>query len=355
MTIDELIVRLRIEEDNKTAQKSARVEPMAKANMVELGQSSKGGHKGKGKMDKGKGKVNLGPKKEVVKKKPQSSNFQGVCYNCKENGHRANQCKKPKRERAHMVDENGEPLVAMITELSAMIEEINLVGDKPQGWFNDTGATRHAVIRCNVLIVGDKLTGKTTFNEHISCDDNYVVSGGYTSAVTRLKTSIGQVSLYTYDVDVIPHEFDIRYIPDNFFVGLPVDIAIIMCDTTKRSTYIGIHYWRNAIKERSPNCPIVVCGNKVDQPRYCPASDMRSMISPQPYFEISAEANYNLQKILLRLIRIHRGDNTIEFVEAPRLGLPPEPGVVVNTELQARHEAEYEASVAREAARRHGL
>ncbi|XP_076914229.1 uncharacterized protein LOC143573157 [Bidens hawaiensis] len=117
-------------EDNKTAQKSARVEPMAKANMAELGQSSRGGgHKGKGKMNKGK--VNLGPKKEVVKKKPQSSNFQGVCYNCNENGHRANQCKKPKRERAHMVDENGEPLVAMITELSAMIDEINLVGDKP--------------------------------------------------------------------------------------------------------------------------------------------------------------------------------------------------------------------------------
>ncbi|XP_076930575.1 putative serine/threonine-protein kinase PBL9 [Bidens hawaiensis] len=91
-------------------------------------------------MDKGKGKVNLGPKKEVVKKKPQSSNFQGVCYNCNENGHRANQCKKPKRERAHMVDENGESLVAMITELSEIIEEINIVGDKTQGWFIDTAS-----------------------------------------------------------------------------------------------------------------------------------------------------------------------------------------------------------------------
>lgn len=110
-------------------------------------------------MDKRKGKVNLGPKKEVVKKKPQYSNFQGVCYNCNENGHRANQCKNPKRERAHMVDENGEPLVAMITELSAMIEEINLVGDKPQGWFIDTGATRH--------VCGDK-TLFSTFKEAAS-------------------------------------------------------------------------------------------------------------------------------------------------------------------------------------------
>ncbi|XP_076934085.1 uncharacterized protein LOC143600221, partial [Bidens hawaiensis] len=119
----------------------------------------KGGHKGKGKMNKGKGKVNLGLKKEVVKKKPQSSNFQGVCYNCNENGHHANQCKKPKRERVHMVDENGEPLVAMITELSAVIEEINLVGDKLQGWFIDTGATRH--------VCGDK-TLFSTFKEAAS-------------------------------------------------------------------------------------------------------------------------------------------------------------------------------------------
>ncbi|XP_076918212.1 uncharacterized protein LOC143578550 [Bidens hawaiensis] len=65
----------------------------------------------------------------------------------------------PKRERAHMADENGEPLVAMITELSAMIEKINLVGDKPQGWFIDTGATRH--------VCGDK-TLFSTFKEAAS-------------------------------------------------------------------------------------------------------------------------------------------------------------------------------------------
>ncbi len=42
-----------------------------------------------------------------------------------------------------MVDEDGMPLVAMITEQSALVEEVNMVGGNPQGWFVDTGATRH--------------------------------------------------------------------------------------------------------------------------------------------------------------------------------------------------------------------
>ncbi|XP_076954573.1 uncharacterized protein LOC143629096 [Bidens hawaiensis] len=106
MTIDDLIVRLRIEEDNKRAQKGSLVDVSAKANLVEYGKSSKGGNKGKGKGNKGK-------------------------------------CKKLKRERAHLVEEDGTPLVAMVTEEAAFVEEVNVVGDAPKGWYVDTGATRH--------------------------------------------------------------------------------------------------------------------------------------------------------------------------------------------------------------------
>ncbi|MFS7972444.1 putative transcription factor interactor and regulator CCHC(Zn) family [Helianthus anomalus] len=124
MTIEDLIVRLRIEEDNRIAQKGSLAQTSASANLVEHGQSSKGA-KGKGKKDKGKAKAsNLGPKKGVVKKKPQT--FQGTCYNCDEPGHRANQCKKPKRECAHMVDEDGMSLVAMISDKTAMLDEVNV-------------------------------------------------------------------------------------------------------------------------------------------------------------------------------------------------------------------------------------
>ncbi|XP_035843693.1 uncharacterized protein LOC118490277 [Helianthus annuus] len=103
MTIEDLIVRLWIEEDNRIAQKGSLVQTSASANLVEHGQSSKG-NKGKGKKDKEK---------------------------------------KPKHERAHMVDEDEMPLVAIISDKTAMLDEVNAVTNTPKGWWVDTGATRH--------------------------------------------------------------------------------------------------------------------------------------------------------------------------------------------------------------------
>ncbi|KAD2805289.1 hypothetical protein E3N88_38666 [Mikania micrantha] len=86
--------------------------------MVEHGQSSRGykkkiyNYEGKG---KGKSKiVDLGPKKGGVKK----------------------------QDRAHII-EDGMPLVAMISNLTAVMEEVNSVTNNTNEWWVDTGATRH--------------------------------------------------------------------------------------------------------------------------------------------------------------------------------------------------------------------
>ena len=84
--------------------------------------------------------VDLGPRKGGVKKKFVS--FKGKCYNCNQAGHKADQCKEPKRDKAMMVDDDG-PLVAMVSDLTAMMEEVHLVSSDPKGWWVDTRATRH--------------------------------------------------------------------------------------------------------------------------------------------------------------------------------------------------------------------
>ncbi|GJS30981.1 pol polyprotein [Tanacetum coccineum] len=90
---------------------------------------------------RGKGKSEyLAPKAGIVKQK-----FQGTCYNCDQPGHRTANCKIPKRvnpRQANMVDENVD-MIAMVSDVCAMISEVNLVGTNNSGWWIDTGATRH--------------------------------------------------------------------------------------------------------------------------------------------------------------------------------------------------------------------
>lgn len=146
MSVEDLVVRLRIEEDNKLAQKNTYTPDSAKANLVEHASSSsksrvKGKGKGKGKNDKkGKGKSEyLAPKAAIVKQQ-----FQGVCFNCDQPGHRAANCKMPKRvtpREANMV--NDVDMIAMVSDVIAMISEVNLVGSNNREWWVDTGATRH--------------------------------------------------------------------------------------------------------------------------------------------------------------------------------------------------------------------
>ncbi|XP_073290465.1 uncharacterized protein [Primulina huaijiensis] len=131
MNVEELIVRLRIEEDNKSSERRLFSPVAAKANVVEHGQSSK-----KRTFSSSK-RLNLRPKGGISKKK-----FSEKCYNCDGMGHKASECKKPNRNREVNVVENIAQEVSNMN-LCAVISEVNLVGSNPREWWIDTGATRH--------------------------------------------------------------------------------------------------------------------------------------------------------------------------------------------------------------------
>nr|XP_016502563.1 PREDICTED: uncharacterized protein LOC107820737 [Nicotiana tabacum] len=112
MMLEDLIVRLRIEEDNKAAEKKSRENStIMGTNIVEEASTSK------------KRKKSSGPKNYPRKKK-----FKGNCHNYGNVGHKAAECRAQKKDKkksqANMIEKNDE-----IEDLCAMISECNLVGN----------------------------------------------------------------------------------------------------------------------------------------------------------------------------------------------------------------------------------
>ena len=150
MNLEDLIVRLRIEEDNRRSEKKGFNLVAAKANVVEHGQSCK--YK--------KNKPKLGPKGGVSKNK-----FQGKCFNCDKMSHRSMERKLPKKKirghEAHVVDTMTK--YGSNISLSAMVSEVNLVKSNPREWWIDIGATRHVCSTTELFTTFEPLVGEKVF------------------------------------------------------------------------------------------------------------------------------------------------------------------------------------------------
>lgn len=153
MNMEELIVRLRIEEDTKKSERRNGGPSMeAKANMAES--SSKKNMKRK--------HSNFAPKKNENNQK--NKKFKGDCFNCGKPGHRASDCRKPKKQidRAHIVETENLTEGVQEMHLSAVISECNSVGN-PREWWVDTGATRHICAEKSVFSDYKPIDGEQLF------------------------------------------------------------------------------------------------------------------------------------------------------------------------------------------------
>ncbi|CAL9001519.1 unnamed protein product [Prunus brigantina] len=131
MRLEDLIVRLRIEEDNHGSEKKTGGNSMvAKAHVVEdrPKNKKKRKHSGEG-SSQGNSKKNKG--------------FKGKCFNCNKHGHRAaNYQSKGKTAEVHMTEEEKLSNKIFDINLLAVIYEVNLVSNIEE-WWVDTGATCH--------------------------------------------------------------------------------------------------------------------------------------------------------------------------------------------------------------------
>lgn len=139
MQLEDLIMRLRIEENNLVSEKKLRNQSIeSKANVIEQVQKI---NKKKKRFSQG---LFLGLKGGISKK------FMEKCYVCNKPGHRAKDCCKRNNQKnfnkkviqANMtkIDHLSENVFEM--NLSAMISEVNLVKNTKE-WWVDTKITRH--------------------------------------------------------------------------------------------------------------------------------------------------------------------------------------------------------------------
>ncbi|KAA0042920.1 pol polyprotein [Cucumis melo var. makuwa] len=140
--LEELVVRLGIEENNRKAEKciiDSRIDP--KANIVENRPHSNKKRKFFG---------------EGSNKKPRfTKKLNDKCFNCNKMGHQSKDYHKPKNfqkkhVQAHIteVDEVSDGVVDI--DLCAVISECNMVGNSKE-WWVDTGATRHICANKNMF------------------------------------------------------------------------------------------------------------------------------------------------------------------------------------------------------------
>ena len=136
MKLEDLIVRLRIEEDNRVSKKKVDNHSMeSKTHVIEEG------HKTNKKM---KYVGQQGAKGGDSKK------FKGNCFVCNKPGHRAKDCRnrkaqvnhKRKTAQANIIEVEKLSENASNISFSAVVSEVNLVGSTKE-WWVDTEATRH--------------------------------------------------------------------------------------------------------------------------------------------------------------------------------------------------------------------
>ncbi|XP_073035167.1 uncharacterized protein [Primulina eburnea] len=134
LKLEDLIVRLRTEEDNRTFEAKTHrkaMEAEAKTNMTK----SSTNHKRKR------------PTNE--KKQGRDKKFKGTCYNCGKPNHMAKDCRLLRKDNKHqnlrqanVIEDRNVPIDLSQLGLSAIVFETNLV-DNPREWWVDTGSTSH--------------------------------------------------------------------------------------------------------------------------------------------------------------------------------------------------------------------
>ncbi|GKC27220.1 pol polyprotein [Tanacetum coccineum] len=160
------------------------------------------------------------PKVGIVKQRSSRD-----CYNCDQPGHRAANCKMPKRvnpRQANMVNDDVD-MIAIVSDVCAMIFVVNLVGTNHGGWWIDTRATCHVCTDKSMfhsfkpinngqkLYMGNSATAdikgegdfvlKMTSEKELKLTNGYAMNGMFKLNVMVVKNEINKINSSAYLIE----------------------------------------------------------------------------------------------------------------------------------------------------------
>jgi len=174
-------------------------------------------------------------------------------------------------------------------------------------------------ISYKLVIIGDGEVGKTAFLKRYRVSEferKYLATVGTELHYINFNTDIGDICFKCWDT---AGQDKFAGLKDGYY--LQADCAIIMFDVTNPRSYINLNKWYNDLIRTCGNIPIVICGNKVDDPerKIKPEHVKFHQKNDLKYYEISAKTNYNIEKPFLYLARQITDRPDLIFLERPAL------------------------------------
>eukprot|EP01013_Petalomonas_cantuscygni_P033353 TRINITY_DN60287_c0_g1_i1.p2 TRINITY_DN60287_c0_g1~~TRINITY_DN60287_c0_g1_i1.p2 ORF type:complete len:277 (+),score=54.68 TRINITY_DN60287_c0_g1_i1:113-832(+) len=177
-----------------------------------------------------------------------------------------------------------------------------------------TGDAPAIELKC--ILVGDGATGKTTFvKKHLTgeFEKQYLPTVGADVVRLDFSTNYGKIRFNVWDT---AGQEKLGCLRDGYYIG--GNACIIFFDVTNRETYKHVTNWYRDVVRVCDKIPMCLVGNKVDivdrqvRPRQITFHRKKNI----QYYDLSARANYNIERPWLYLMRRLSGSQDLNIVAA---------------------------------------
>lgn len=163
-----------------------------------------------------------------------------------------------------------------------------------------------------LVLVGDGGVGKTNFARKVLTNDferKYIPTIGVEVHPICFHTSQGKICFNTWET---AGQEKLGGMRDGYYIN--TDCVIVFGSVDSVSSFNNMERWKNDVLRVSPGAKIVFVGNKFDLPKNQHVVNEEEKRNHLPYYDVSVESQYQIEKPFLQLARDLTGNQNLTFV-----------------------------------------